>query len=253
MPKRINNFFRDKIKFSKMLQAYNRASKSKHYNKEVILFELDLANNITSILKEIYSGTYQSGKYRTFTIYEPKQRIIRALPFKDRVVHQWYVEEFIKKIFVPKFIYDSYACLEGKGVHKAIKRLQMYMKKMYIENENFYILKCDIAKYFYSIDKHILFNILKRYAKDKDFLLFTYNLIFDNKEEKGIPIGNYTSQYFANIYLNELDHFIKEDLKIKYYLRYMDDFVLLVNSKEDAKIIKKKDRRIYKSKTKIKF
>ena len=129
MPKRVNNFFRKEIKFSKMLQAYKRASRGKHYNKEVILFELDLANNITSILKDIYNGQYHSGKYRNFTIYEPKKRIIRALPFRDRVVHQWYVEEFIKKIFVPKFINDSYACLENKGVHKAIRQLQKYMQK----------------------------------------------------------------------------------------------------------------------------
>lgn len=253
MPKRINNFFKKEIKFNKMLQAYVRASKAKHYNKEVILFELDLANNITSILRDIYSGNYHCGEYKSFIIYEPKKRIIKSLPFRDRVVHQWYVEEFIKKIFLPKFIKDSYACIEGKGVHKAILQLQKYMKTAYKKNKDFYILKCDISKFFNNIDKTIMFNIIKRYVKDKDFLEFSYNLIFFNTEEKEIPIGNYTSQYFANIYLNEMDHFIKEKLKIKYYVRYMDDFVLLLENKEDAKKIKKNIEEYLKNKLKLEF
>ena len=253
MPKRVNNFFEKEIKFSKMLQAYERASKGKHYNKEVILFELDLANNLTNILKDIYAQRYKYGEYRQFKIYEPKERIIKALPFRDRVVHQWYVEEFIKKIFVPKFIKDSYACIEGKGVHKAVKQLQFYMIKMYHENKDFYILKCDIAKFFNNIDKQILYEIIKRYTKDKKYLKFTYDLIFFNNLEREIPIGNYTSQFFANIYLNELDHFVKEKLHIKYYVRYMDDFVLLVNNKEEAKDMKNKIEKYINTKLKLEF
>ena len=162
------------------------------------------------------------------------------MPFKDRVIHQWYVEEFIKPIFVPKMIVDSYACLEGRGVHKASKKMQKYMKEEYKRNADFYILKCDIAKFFYSIDKQKLFDIIKRYVKDSQFLELTRKIIFDGTGKKGIPIGNYTSQYFANIYLNELDHYVKEKLGIKYYVRYMDDFVMIMNDKEECKRTKQR-------------
>ena len=241
MPKRIGNIFEEKLKFDKMLRAYKRASKEKHENKEVVLFKMNLATNITNMLLDIYKDRYVIGSYRKFKIYEPKERIIWALPFRDRVMHQWYVEEFIKPIFLPKFISDTYACIEGRGVHKAIIQLLNYMKKMYNKNKDYYILKCDIRKFFYSIDKSILYNILSRYIKDKKLLNFTKNIIYQRTTSKnGIPIGNYTSQFFANIYLNQLDHYVKEKLKVKYYIRYMDDFVLLLNNKEECKDVKNK-------------
>ena len=239
MPKKINNIFDQKVKFKNMLCAYKRAANEKHYNKEVIIFEMDLATNITNILKDIYNQNYVIGNYRKFKIHEPKERIIWALPFRDRVMHQWYVEEFIKPIFMPKFIDNTYACINGRGVHKAIKKLYNDMQHMYNKYKEYYILKCDIRKFFYSIDKNILYKIINKSVKDKKFLKLTNDIIFQKaSKEKGIPIGNYTSQYFANIYLNELDHFIKEKLCIKYYVRYMDDFVLLLRDKEECKLIK---------------
>lgn len=251
MPKRINNIFKDSLTFKKMYNAYYRAAKGKHQTKEVILFEMDLATNLTNILRDISKQNYKSGIYRKFKIYEPKERLILALPFRDRVVHQWYVEEFIKPIFLPKMIEDSYACLPEKGVHKAVKKLQYYMIKAKKENEEFYILKCDISKFFYNIDKQILYDIIIRYVKDKDFINITNKIIFDGTYKIGIPIGNYTSQYFANIYLNELDHFIKEELRIKYYIRYMDDFVLIVQNKEKAKYIKEQIKEYLKNTLKL--
>ena len=117
----------------------------------------------------------------------------------------------------------------------------MEMKVIYYEyykiNKKFYILKCDVSKFFYSINKKKLYEIIKRHVKDKSFLNLTKDLICHNKTKVGIPIGNYTSQYFANIYLNELEHFVKEKLRIKYYVRYMDDFVLLLKDKGECKII----------------
>ncbi len=235
MPKSVNNIFYNKLKFSKMLDAYERASKNKHKCKEVITYELDLANNLTTTLKQLYSGTYRVGHYRQFKIYEPKERVIEALPFRDRIVQQWYVEEFIKPIFVPKFIQDTYACLDERGVHKSVKKLNKYMYEYSKLNEDFYILKCDISKFFYSINKKILYQIIRRYVKDRAFLELTKQLICHDNKEEGIPIGNYTSQYYANIYLNVLDHFVKEKLGVKYYVRYMDDFVLLLKDKESCK------------------
>lgn len=237
MPKRVNHIFYEKLKFSNMLEAYERSREKKHNRKEVIVFEMNCVSNIMEILKSLNDGTYRVGKYREFIIYEPKKRLIQSLPFRDRVVQQWYVEEFIKPIFVPKFIQDSYACINGRGVHSAVKKLNKYMYNFSKKQPDFYILKCDIAKYFYSINKEILYHIIERYIKDKEVLALTKMLIYHDNEPVGIPIGNYTSQYFANIYLNQLDHFIKERLRVKYYVRYMDDFVLLLENKEKCKEI----------------
>lgn len=245
MCKSIKTSFESKLSFIKLLEAHERASKGKKSYKEVMLFELDLESNLVNILKDLKNDNYKFGKYREFIIYEPKKRLIKSLPYRDRIVHQWYVEEFIKPFYSKVFIKDTYACLEDKGTHKAVKNLQCYMKKMYSKNKNYYVLKCDIKKYFYSIDKDILMGILKRRIRCEKLINFT-KVILNDGTNIGIPIGNYTSQFFANIYLNEFDHFIKEKLKIKYYIRYMDDFIMLVENKEKAKNILKVIRKYLK-------
>lgn len=234
MSKTIKKSFCENLTFIKLLEAHNRASKGKHEHPNVIRFEMDLESNITNLLFKIKNKQYHAGKYHEFYVYEPKKRLIKSLPYVDRVVHQWYVEEFIKPHFLPRFISTTFACLENKGVHKSVEETQKYMRMMKRNYGTYYILKCDIHKYFYSIDKEILFQILKRNMKDKELIEFTKRLIFDDNEPKGIPIGNYTSQYFANVYLNELDHYVKENLRVKCYVRYMDDFILMVKSKEEA-------------------
>lgn len=252
MSKTIKSCFNEKLTFEKMLEAHERAKKHKSNKREVILFEMDLENNIVSLINSIKNKTYKTGKYHTFVIYEPKERIIKALPYRDRIVHQWYVEEFIKPYFLKRFINDTYACIENKGTHRAVLKTQKYMRIMKRKFNNYYILKCDIKKYFYSIDKDILINILKKYIKDSKLLDFTKILLTD-EEVLGIPIGNYTSQFFANIYLNELDQYIKHDLKIKYYLRYMDDFVILCDNVEMAKDMKEKIRCFVETKLHLKL
>ena len=243
MPKKIKNCFYENLTFEKLLQAHNRAKKHKTYKNEVIEFEFNLENNIFNLLNNIKNNRYHLGEYYTFKIYEPKERIISALPYIDRIVHQWYVEEFIKPYIVPKFINTTFACLKDKGTHKAVDEVLQQMRTFKRKNGNFWILKCDIKKFFYNIDPMILFEILKKYISDKKLLRFTHLLIFDrriiSKNNIGIPIGNYTSQFFANIYLNELDQFIKRKLKVKYYCRYMDDFVLLAKTKNDCINLKK--------------
>lgn len=240
MSKTIKNVFYEKLTFVKLLEAHYRAALGKHEHQNVIRFEMDLESNITNLFFKIKNKQYSSGNYHSFYVYEPKKRLIKSLPYVDRVVHQWYVEEFIKPHFLPRFIFSSYACLKDKGVHEAVLRTQKYMRYMKRKYGSYYILKCDIHKYFYSIDKNILFQTLKRNMKDKELIAFTKVLIFDDNEENGIPIGNYTSQYFANIYLNELDHYVKETLKVKCYLRYIDDFILMVPTKQEAIEYKKK-------------
>lgn len=237
MPKTIKNCFDKNLTFEKLLDAHNRARKHKTYKNEVIRFELNLENNITNLLNNIKNNRYHVGKYYTFKIYEPKERIINALPYKDRIVHQWYVEEFIKPYIVPKFINTSFACLKDKGTHKAVEEVQKQLRIFKRNYGDFWILKCDIKKFFYNIDPYILFNIMKKYISDKKLLNFTHLIIFDNRipnEKVGIPIGNYTSQFFANIYLNELDQYVKNILHIKYYTRYMDDFILILKTKKEC-------------------
>ncbi len=240
MPHKIKNCFYKNLTFEKLLQAHKRAKNHKTSKSEVIEFEMNLENNLINLLNNIKNNRYHLGKYRKFIIMEPKRREIQALPYVDRIVHQWYVEEFIKPYIVPKFINSSFACITGRGTHRAVDCIQKYMQNMKVLNNDFWILKCDIKKFFYNINPHILIRIMKKYISDKKLLNFTILLITENRDVSpvGIPIGNYTSQFFANIYLNELDYFIKHDLKVKYYVRYMDDFILLLNTKEECKKIK---------------
>ena len=235
MSKTIKNVWNEKFTMDKFLEAHIRARKGKMSDKEVLAFEMDLETNIMNLMKKIENNTFRFGKYRTFVIWEPKRRVIKSLPYQDRVVHQWYVEEFIKPYMLPRFIYHTYACLPQKGGHKAVDDLQIMMRKMKRKYQHYYILKCDIKDYFHSINRNILFQLMKEKISDKKLLKFTHKIIFDESDDTGIPIGNYTSQFFANIYLNELDHYVKEVLKIKYYVRYMDDFIILCENKEQAK------------------
>lgn len=236
MPNKIKNCFDKNLTFEKMIEAHERAKRGKMSRYEVLNFDLNLEPNIVNLVENIRNNKYKMGAYRIFTVHEPKIRIIKALPYVDRVVHQWYVEEFIKRYIVPKFIKDTYACICGRGTHKAVYCMQRYMRMAQRNyGNNYYVLKMDIKKFFYNIDHEILFKIMKNHISDKKLLNFTKLLIDSDDETIGIPIGNYTSQFFANIYLDRLDKFIKHKLKIKYYVRYMDDFVLLVKDKEEAK------------------
>lgn len=240
MPKKIKNCFDKNLTFKKLMEAHMRARNHKTYKREVIWFEINLENNITNLLNNIKNNKYKVGKYYQFKVYEPKERIINALPYIDRIVHQWYVEEFIKPYIVPKFVSTTFACLEDRGTHKAVEEVQRQLRIYKRNYGDFWILKCDIKRFFYNIDPYILFEIMKKYIADKKLLAFTHLIIFNGRTDKvGIPIGNYTSQFFANIYMNELDQYIKNELHIKYFTRYMDDFVLLLKTKNECVHIKK--------------
>lgn len=177
------------------------------------------------------------GVYTTFYIREPKLRKIEKSRYIDRVVHRWLVDNFLLDLYVPTFIYHSYACLQGKGTLRAVKAVQKGMKHCKEIWGEYYILKMDVKKYFQSIDKGILYNIINKKIKDEKLLWLIREIIYSSPSKKGIAIGNYTSQIFANIYLNELDQHIKRNLKVKYYYRYMDDSIVLVKTKEEAKYI----------------
>lgn len=169
----------------------------------------------------------------------------------DRIVHRWLVDNFLKRYFETQFIDTSYACIEGRGMHKAAKDMQKAMKHCHKIWGTYYILKMDVAKYFQNIDKGILMEILQRKIKDRKLLCLIQTIIYSQKTEKSLPIGNYTSQTFANIYLNEVDQYAKKELKCKYYFRYMDDTAILLKTKEEAVEVLRKIREFLKEKLEL--
>ncbi len=221
--KTYKNLFLIIVCIKNLYLGFLKARKGKRKKLVVLRFEQNLEKNLFKLNKELLEESYFLGDYRKFIIFEPKKRIISALPFRDRVV-QHAVCNLIGEIFEKSFIYDSYACRKGKGTHKALDRLRSFLRK-----EDFYVFKGDIKKYFFSVNHLILKRIIKRKIQDEK-LLRLLDRIIDSGE--GIPIGNLTSQLFANIYLNELDYFVKHRLKAKYYIRYMDDFIILDKDKK---------------------
>ena len=233
------------------MSAAGKAQKGKKFKTGTAFFNLNLEKELLSLQDELSKGTYTHGGYRDFFIYDPKRRLISAAPYRDRVVHHALCN-IIEPIFDNAFIYDSYACRREKGTHAAIDRFTVFSRK------NSYVLKCDIRKYFQSIDHEILKKTVSRKIKCKK-TLWLISTIIDSRTDhtgieyfkgddlftpyerkKAIPIGNLTSQFFANLYLDRFDHYIKEKLHCRYYIRYVDDFVVLGNSKERLGKVKKK-------------
>ena len=235
MPKTIRNKYYKYLSYEKLMEAHLKARKGKGYRKEIIMFNLKQEEYIMYLLEKLCDKSYKHGGYSTFYITEPKVRKIEKSRYMDRVVHRWVVDNFLEPYFVPTFIESSYACIKGRGMHKACLDVQNAMR--YCKNiwGTYYILKMDVTKYFENIDKEILINILERKILDKDLMWLIKEILYAQKRKKGLEIGNYTSQMFANIYLNEVDQYVKKELGIKYYFRYMDDSVLLVQDKEQAK------------------
>lgn len=236
--KKLKTRVEDKATLELIWQAHHRASLNKAHRSEILKFNLNEQANLVSILDTIRAGTYRPSSYRSFWVHDPKLRLIKSLPYPDRIVHQWAVEEFYKPYYFPRFIKDSYACIDGRGAHAAVDKAQEMLRALVKStNGQGYILKMDISKFFNNIDQQILFNIISRVIADPSLNKLTASFIFDQDSNIGIPIGNYTSQIFVNIYLNELDKFIKEELRVKRYIRYMDDFVLFVPGQATAKVL----------------
>ena len=225
----------DKLTIEAIYRAHCRARKGKTTRSSVVDVDLRPMIYVTHILNVLRDGIYVPSRFREFTVTDPKKRLVLALPYVDRIVHQWLIEEFIKPYYLPRFIKDSYACIPGRGSHAAVKCIQGYMRDMRQRQGKYYIVKMDISKYFYNIDRDVLFKILKRVITNPQLLDLLHTIIFSDEARVGIPIGNYTSQYFANIYLNELDQYCKHNLGVKYYVRYMDDFILLAPNKRKAR------------------
>lgn len=205
----------------------------------MLKFEENLFEELKNLRSDLESLTYQPKPLKKFIIRDPKTRTIHSSAFKDRVVHHALVN-ILSPIFEKSFIHDSYANQLNKGTHKAVLRFDYFKKKIsnngrLIKNPHNknsvtgYVLKADIRHYFDTVDHGVLLNIIERRVKDKK-AIWLINKILNNFDQqikgKGMPLGNLTSQFFANVYLNELDQFVKHKLKIKYYIRYVDDFII---------------------------
>lgn len=234
MPKTIRNEFDKYLTYEKLEEAHKLSQRGKTTKKEVILFNLKREEYLNWLYDQLKTGEYKHGGYRIFYVTVPKRRKVQVSRYIDRIVHRWIVDNFLKEYFMKDFIYHSYACIKNKGMHNAVLAVQTAMKHCSRTWGEYYILKMDVAKFFQNIDRKILVEILKKKVKDKKLLDLLDKIIYSSEGEKGLPIGNYTSQTFANIYLNEVDQYIKHELKCKYYFRYMDDSVILLKDKQEA-------------------
>ena len=228
-----------------LYQAYRQAARGKRGRAAAAAFEFHLEDNLVQLQDELAAETYRPGEYVHFTIHEPKRRLISAAPFRDRVVHHALCR-IIEPAFERSFIYHSYANRVGKGTHRALDTCQRWLRRYQ------YVLPCDLRQFFPSIDHHILQRALNRHIQDGglrrlihlllasgvgvldgeyDMVYFPGDSLFAANRPRGLPIGNLTSQFLANCYLNSFDHFVTRELRCPAYLRYVDDFLLFADDK----------------------
>ncbi len=231
------NIFEEMISLERLFNSWKEFKRGKTKRKDVQFFERNLETNIFQLHRDLVSQTYQHGNYKEFFVHDPKIRHIRKAEVRDRLVHQSIYTTLVQ-IYEPKFVFHSFSCRKGKGTHKAINSLKKMILKVSKNNTKpCYVLKCDIRKFFDSVDHEILKKQLNKVVLDeKSQWLFSEIiescvLLSNNNRKRGLPIGNLTSQIFTNIYLNELDQFVKHQLRQKYYIRYADDFVILDQNK----------------------
>lgn len=230
-----NSLYEKVIDYNNIKVSYKKTQQAQRkYRKEAIIFDMAREKNLVALWRELKNETYTPGDYIEFKVYEPKERLIHAPRIRDKVV-QFVVHMVLQDVYYNKFIDSSYACLVGRGTHKAVDKVQHNMRYCKWKYGDAWILKMDVSKFFYSINRDILKQILRKKIKDDKFLRLLDMIIDSSPEgEKGIPLGNVTSQDFANIYLNELDQYAKRFLGLKYYVRYMDDIIVVLPTKEEA-------------------
>jgi RNA-directed DNA polymerase len=272
--------------FEKLYRAYKECLKNKKNTANALKFEMNREKNLSKLLYDLQTGKYEISRHICFIVTEPSPREIFAGDFRDRIVHHLLCKE-IGIIFEHDFIESSYANRKGKGTHKAVKELKYHLVRGGKDRQRLYFLKMDIKGFFRNIDKSILWNIIEKKIQEssgdenwkKEVLWLAKkiifhdpasNYIFKGKEETkklipreksllfgdrntGLPIGNLTSQFFANIYLNELDHFVKETLGFERYIRYVDDFIILYEDKEKLKEATNEVGRFLKEKLHLKL
>jgi len=248
---KIKNVFDEVFSMENLQGALEDAIRGRRYEREPLLYALNSYERLKGIQEEIYSGKYSIDKYYIFYVYEPKKRMIMSISFKHRIV-QWAIYRVINPIFVKSYIEDSYGCVPGRGSLGAMKRLKSWLDHAHRKGGDWYYLKLDISKYFYRISHRILKEILAKKIKDDRLLAVIFSIIdcehtpfglppgkgpgevpiSERLYDVGMPIGNLLSQVFANLYLDQLDQYCKRDLRIRHYIRYMDDVIILFPDKK---------------------
>lgn len=236
MAKTFNNIYPEIYDFGSLLSAYHLARKGKRNRKEVMRFHYDYEGQLINIQNHLVWNTWKTGEYRHFTLHEPVFRVGAALPFRDRVLHHS-IHKAINPIFEDRFIQHTYACIKNRGTHAGADKAQQMLRSVGSSHDQIYVFKGDISGYFYNINHAVLKRLIRRRIACRKTLALLDEIIDSSAKPfelnpKGIPLGNLTSQLFANIYLSELDYFVKHVLREKNYLRYMDDFCIIHHDKK---------------------
>jgi len=230
-----HNNYNEIITLENLFQAWEEFLKGKRSKADVEIFGRNLEDNIFTLYEDLEKKVYRHGNYQEFYVRDPKVRHIHKACVKDRVVHHL-TSSVLEEIFDPTFYPHSYSCRKNKGTHKAVQTfIKMSRKASKNNTSKLLILKCDIKKFFANVDHEILIKLLRRRISDKDFINLLTEIITSFKslnQNCGMPIGNLTSQLFANIYMDPLDQFVKHNLGVKYYIRYADDFVVMSDSRK---------------------
>lgn len=233
--KTICHTYMEIISLDNLLRAWEEFERGKKKRADVRLFSRALLCNILKLQNELSSFEYQHSSYESFSVSDPKPRQIHKALVRDRLVHHA-IYRVLYPAFDSTFIHDSYSCRVGKGTHRAFEQLVTYVRKVSCNySEPCFALKLDIRKFFNSIDHQVLLGLLRKRLSDPGLLMLLEKIIrsFEHSPGKGLPLGNLTSQLFANVYLDPLDKFVKHRLQVRYYLRYADDFLILSSSEEE--------------------
>ena len=245
--KRHGNLWNKIIDPDNLYKAYRKARKGKAWQKGILEFEKDIEGNLLRLQKMLCKGEFTTSEYRSKTIYEPKQREIYILPFYPDRIAQHALLQVVAPIWDNLMIHDSYACREGKGMHDASRKTMRH-----VHNYK-YCLKCDISKFYPSIDHNILMDIIENKIKCKPTLTLLEDIVRSFGGGKNTPIGNYTSQWFGNLYMNELDNNLKQKHGVKTLIRYCDDFVMFSDSKQELQDLQRHIKRFLKDKLDLTF
>jgi retron-type reverse transcriptase len=239
------------VSVDNLFLAWDKFKLGKGSRADVIEFEWRLEENIFTLHRELKSRSYKHGAYHAFYIHDPKQRLIHKAVVRDRIVHHA-VFNILNPIFEPTFIANSFSCRVGKGTHKGVVALTKMLRRVsHNHTSSCFALKCDVLKFFASVDQDILLGILSKRIKDRQTIELLREIIYSFSSKgtyhKGLPIGNLTSQLFANIYMNEFDQFMKHQLKVRHYVRYTDDFIVVSDNIEYLKSLLSKIQRFLKT------
>lgn len=220
----------DIISLENLLEAWGEFVRGKRSRKDVQEFERNLMANIIDLHNDLAGKKYNHSAYHAFNISDPKPRNIHKASVRDRLLHHALYRK-LYPFFDRTFIHDSYSCRIGKGTHRAINRFRSFVYKVSRNHtRTAWVLKCDIKKFFASVNQEILFHLLEKRIEDRDILWLLSQVVgsfYSTRKGHGLPLGNLTSQLLVNIYMNEFDQFVKQRLKARYYIRYADDFVIL--------------------------